>query len=167
MLETLERLPIGVILLDDTGRVQLYNAAEERIARRRREDVLGRLFFDEVAPCFEKIGLAEDFRRLIGREPFSLEREASFGLPFRDSPRLVRLHMLSIRSGERDFCCILLEDITASRAMERLKDNLAALLVHDMKSPLTVLLGHLGLLEMRLAGVDVARTAARREPATD
>lgn len=150
LFELLERLPIGVILLDHGGRVRLYNAAEERFARRRREDVLGRAFFEEIAPCFEKTGLAQEFRQRIGREEFSVERAASFALPFRDSPREVRLKMISIRSGDHPFACILLEDVTAWRAMERLKENLAALLVHDMKSPLTVMLGNLSLLELQL-----------------
>jgi len=157
LFDLLERLPMGVIVLDDSGKVQLYNSAEERLARRRREDVLGRVFFEEVAPCFERIGFGAAFRDGIGRDGFSLERETSFGLPFRDSPREVRAKMVSIRSGGRDFACVLLEDISVQRAMERLKDELASLLVHDMKSPLAVMLGNLSLVGLTLPGNAVER----------
>jgi photoactive yellow protein len=43
--------PFGVIQLSETGRVLAYNAYEEQLARLRREDVVGKHFFFEVAPC--------------------------------------------------------------------------------------------------------------------
>ncbi|GAC1535705.1 MAG: hypothetical protein NVS2B9_01110 [Myxococcales bacterium] len=142
----LERLPIGVVLLDQTSRVLLYNAAEERIARRSREDVLGRLFFDEIAPCIRDAGVGAEFSRRIGREQFELEREIAFAFPFRDSPRQVNLKLLSVEAGGKPYGCLLLEDVTAQRAMDRLKENLSALLVHDLKNPLAAVLANLDFL---------------------
>lgn len=161
----LERLPLGVVLLDQSSRVLLYNAAEERIARRRREDVLGRLFFDEIAPCIRAAGVGDEFFGRIGREQFELEREVAFAFPFRDSPRQVRLKLVSVEAEGRPYGCLLLEDVTAQRAMERLKENLSALLVHDMKNPLTAVLANLDLLEMLPGDAEAAegaRLSARR-----
>lgn len=47
----LDELPFGVIVLAGDGTVLAYNRAEEELAGRRSQDVIGRNFFTEVAPC--------------------------------------------------------------------------------------------------------------------
>lgn len=47
----LDALPFGVIHLDSEGRVRGYNKAESELAHRSKSEVLGKLFFEEVAPC--------------------------------------------------------------------------------------------------------------------
>jgi photoactive yellow protein len=49
--EEYDALPFGSIKLDRANRVTLYNRAETELARRDSADVLGKLFFEEVAPC--------------------------------------------------------------------------------------------------------------------
>ncbi len=46
-----EALPYGVVRLDRDGRVVAYNGAEATLAHRDRHDVLGQLFFEDIAPC--------------------------------------------------------------------------------------------------------------------
>lgn len=46
-----DALPFGAIRLDADGRVVGFNVAEARLARRRPEATLGRLFFEDIAPC--------------------------------------------------------------------------------------------------------------------
>jgi photoactive yellow protein len=47
----LDALPFGVIGLDEEGIVLRYNLYESRLARLDRNQVVGRRFFEEVAPC--------------------------------------------------------------------------------------------------------------------
>lgn len=47
----LDRLPFGVIRLNGDGVVQSYNRTESVEARRTPDDVIGRNFFTDVAPC--------------------------------------------------------------------------------------------------------------------
>jgi photoactive yellow protein len=47
----LDALPYGVVCLDAEGTILRYNLAESRWARLDRNQVLGRKFFTEVAPC--------------------------------------------------------------------------------------------------------------------
>jgi photoactive yellow protein len=47
----LDAQPFGLIQLDRQGRVLAYNLYEEDLARKRRQDVIGKSFFFEVAPC--------------------------------------------------------------------------------------------------------------------
>ncbi len=47
----LDALPFGVIVLSVDGMVQAYNRAESELAGRHPDEVIGRNFFTEVAPC--------------------------------------------------------------------------------------------------------------------
>src|SRR5437763_1672035 len=49
--EDFEALPFGSIRLDRADRVTLYNQAESALARRDAAEVLGKRFFEDVAPC--------------------------------------------------------------------------------------------------------------------
>lgn len=49
--EALNLLPFGAIKLDSVGRVLSYNSAESQLTGVLPEQALGKLFFDEVAPC--------------------------------------------------------------------------------------------------------------------
>ncbi len=46
-----EYLPFGAVLLDRNGRITKYNKAESMIANRNPEEVIGKNFFNEIAPC--------------------------------------------------------------------------------------------------------------------
>lgn len=63
--EAFDELPFGVVELDPDGVILGYNRAEERIAHRRREEVIGRNFFSEVAPCTNVQEFAGRFRRMV------------------------------------------------------------------------------------------------------
>jgi photoactive yellow protein len=56
--EQLDRLPFGVIEVNRSGVVISFNQAEERFSGHSRENVTGRNFFTEVAPCAD----VQDFR---------------------------------------------------------------------------------------------------------
>jgi len=47
----LDAIPYGIIRLDAEGRVVAYNLAESELSRCAPEQVLGKRFFEEVAPC--------------------------------------------------------------------------------------------------------------------
>jgi photoactive yellow protein len=47
----LDLLPHGVIQLDAQGTVLKFNAYEERLAGMKKETVVGKNFFKQVAPC--------------------------------------------------------------------------------------------------------------------
>ena len=46
-----EYLPFGAVMLDRNGTIVRYNKSESVIASRVPEDVIGKNFFNEVAPC--------------------------------------------------------------------------------------------------------------------
>lgn len=46
-----EYLPFGAVMLDRNATIVKYNKAESMIASRVPEDVIGKNFFSDVAPC--------------------------------------------------------------------------------------------------------------------
>ena len=88
----IDMLPFGAIQLDREGVVLAYNSAEEKISGRKRTDVIGRKFFDEVAPCTR-------VRRFFGAFQEGVERGAlneifDFTFRFPKETREVRIRMI-------------------------------------------------------------------------
>jgi photoactive yellow protein len=46
-----EYLPFGAVLVDRTGKIMKYNKAEGLIAGRDPSSVIGKNFFNDIAPC--------------------------------------------------------------------------------------------------------------------
>ncbi|AKT37287.1 PAS domain-containing protein [Chondromyces crocatus] len=74
----LDAQPFGIIRLDREGTILSYNLYEEKEARRKRQDVVGRNFFTEVAPCTKVKAFHGRFRDGVKRR----ELEATFGFVF-------------------------------------------------------------------------------------
>jgi photoactive yellow protein len=49
--EELDQLPFGAIKLDHDGLILKYNQYESRLSGRSPEEVIGKNFFTEIAPC--------------------------------------------------------------------------------------------------------------------
>jgi photoactive yellow protein len=141
-----EQLPVGVVLLDDAGRVVHYNRYEEQLAGRKRESVMGKEFFREVAPCMNVRELGGRFYAEIGKRALAVQIEFAFPFPQLAQPRDVVVRMTSFDVEGRPYGCLLIEDISAKRSVERMKDTLSSLLVHDLKNPLAVAMTNLGIL---------------------
>ena len=47
----IDAMAFGAVELDATGKILSYNMAEGQIVGRKPTDVIGKNFFDEVAPC--------------------------------------------------------------------------------------------------------------------
>ncbi|HKV08599.1 MAG TPA: PAS domain-containing protein [Thermoanaerobaculia bacterium] len=58
----LDTLPFGAIRLDRDGKILAFNQAEVDLSGRRKENVLGKNFFTDVAPCTNVQEFAGKFR---------------------------------------------------------------------------------------------------------
>jgi len=85
----LDSLPQGAIQLDASGKILQYNAAEELLANRKREKVVGRNFFTDVAPCTD----VKEFHGLFIRavRDKKLLKTFRFHFPFRINPTYVSI----------------------------------------------------------------------------
>lgn len=156
--DLLDALPIGVVVIDTSGRVVRYNLHEQRLAQRSAASVLGRHFFREVAPCTAASALVPAFNTYC-EEGGELQVDLNFQFPFAHLkvPRDVRLRLRGFDSGDHRFAFLLVEDITEEMQARRLRELLAMLVAHDMKNPLTAI---------RL-NVDMVLRELRQGPAGD
>ena len=152
LFELFESLSIGVVVLDDAGKIVVYNQAEERLAGRKRDQVMGREFFVDVAPCLNVRELGQAFTAKVGRETIKVELDVSFPFPFHERPRDVHIKLNSFEVDGKAFGVLLLEDVSSARAVDRMKETLQSLLVHDLKNPLAIILANLGFVR-GVAGV--------------
>ena len=107
---TLDLLPYGIIVVDDVGKVLYYNAREEEIANRRREDVLGKNFFTEVAPCTQVQEFHGRFKETVHRA--GLVADFHFHFPFPERAREVEITLTSFQKDGLNLCLISVSDVT-------------------------------------------------------
>ncbi|MBL0173626.1 MAG: PAS domain-containing protein [Gemmatimonadaceae bacterium] len=90
--EQLDRAPYGLIQLDATGRILNYNAVESTLASLTRDEVIGRQFFTEIAPCTKVQEFYGRFKDGVIRE--SLDVSFQFHFAFKQHPRDVTVRLL-------------------------------------------------------------------------
>ncbi|MBX3472549.1 MAG: PAS domain-containing protein [Planctomycetes bacterium] len=142
----IDGLPVGVVLLDREGKVVLFNAYEERLALRRREDVIGRSFFEVVAPCTNVRELGGAFREKAAAGALDERVDFRFKLEYLPRPRDVRIVLRSFTLGDEPFAAFVVEDVTERRRLERERDEFYSILVHDLRGDLSGVLGYASLL---------------------
>jgi photoactive yellow protein len=85
--EQLDALPCGIIQLDCQGYILQYNDYESNLAHRQKENVLGKNFFKEVAPCTD---VQEFYGRFCeGVAQRHLDVQFDYHFPFTPIPRQV------------------------------------------------------------------------------
>jgi PAS domain S-box-containing protein len=118
----------GVYEVDVDGRLRYANAALGVILGRRTDEIIGERFIDVLDPATQ----------------FSLEAEES-EVVIRRADGVVRV--LDIRGIERRVNGVLvgydgtMRDLTAALRFEELRNDLLALLGHELRQPLTTILG--------------------------
>lgn len=105
-----DRLPFGVMELSAEGVVRTYNLAEAAMAGLDADEVIGRRFFGDVAPCTRETEVEERFRGLV--DGGGGEADFTFVFRFRTGHRLVRIRMLV--DPERDAHLLLVHDLDAA-----------------------------------------------------
>lgn len=85
----LDALAFGVIGMDRTSVVTVYNASEARFSGLSHEGVIGRHFFRDVAPCMNNYLVALRFE-----EESAIDAVIDYVFTFRMRPTPVRLRLL-------------------------------------------------------------------------
>ena len=89
----IDNLAFGAIQLDRTGKILTFNATESSITGRRKEAVIGRNFFLEVAPCCNKPAFRGVFE--AGVKAGNLNAIIDYVFDYKMNPTRVKVHMKS------------------------------------------------------------------------
>lgn len=131
----------GMLITDGDGRIRRCNAAAAALLDRRVGDLLG-------ASTPAHLGLPDD--------PATL-RDTLVTLPRRYRPDLkLRVNRSPVEGGG---CVLTLRDVTADEEVSRLKTDFVAIASHELRTPITIIQGYVGLL---LMGEDRGLDPARR-----
>jgi photoactive yellow protein len=93
-----EYLPFGAVLLDRGGKILKYSKAEGLIAGRSPEEVMGRNFFNEVAPCAKGKRFHGEFLKFSQTGAANVMFDYEFDYKMR--PVKVRIHLKSTPDGQ-------------------------------------------------------------------
>ncbi|GJE00956.1 Bacteriophytochrome [Methylobacterium isbiliense] len=95
----IDGLAEGVVQVDSSGTILLYNVAESRFSGRAPERVLGRNFFSEIAPCTRVPDFYGRFREGVRRG--LLDETFSFVYGFDPQPLRVRITLRRATAPDR------------------------------------------------------------------
>lgn len=94
----LDRLPFGAILVDRTGRIMKYNVGETAIVGRTAAEVMGKNFFNDIAPCTKGHQFQGRFQDGVAKGSVNTMFEYAFD--YKMQPTKVRVHMKSASMDE-------------------------------------------------------------------
>lgn len=88
----IDNLAFGAIKLDKTGKILSYNKAEGDITGRNPQEVIGKNFFTEVAPCTNQPEFFGKFKQ--GVESGNLNTLFEYTFDYKMTPTKVKVHMM-------------------------------------------------------------------------
>lgn len=97
----IDGLAFGAIQLDEKGTIKRYNAAEGDITGRKPEDVIGKNFFTEVAPCTNRPEFKGKFEEGVKNGDLNTLFEYIFD--YKMKPTKVKVHMKQSMTGDGTF----------------------------------------------------------------
>ncbi len=100
--DVLDSLPFGVIGFDPEGLVTRYNATESESVCYKRDRVLGRHLFTDVAPCMNNYLVAHRFD-----EEAAIDDQIEYTFTFRVRPTPVRLRLLKAPGQTTRYVAVL------------------------------------------------------------
>lgn len=103
--EEVNNLMYGAIELDAEGTILRYNKAESELTGRRAEDVIGRNFFNDVAPCTRSNEFSGRFFEGVKTGEFN----ASFEYVFDHEMEPTKVRIIMIRSVAKDSYWLLIK----------------------------------------------------------
>jgi two-component system phosphate regulon sensor histidine kinase PhoR len=128
MRSSTEALNDGIILLDATGNIQWWNSAAKELLQLRKIDV-GQL----LTNLLREPRFIQFYNKPTHQDPITLDNPAKNG-------NQIQIAMTVFGKGER---LLLLRDVTRLQQLEQMRQDFVANASHELKTPLTVLKGHL------------------------
>lgn len=97
----LDQLPFGLVGLEQSGLVAIYNVTESRLAGLDAQSVIGVPFFEAIAQCMNNFMVAQRFE-----DESDLDEIIPYVLTLRMRPTPVRLRLLAASDQPLNFILI-------------------------------------------------------------
>lgn len=122
----------GVIVVDESNNIVLINAAARAAFNLSEADIAGKPMADVIA--------YPDLRDLFTRPTSAQERRAEIAL---ENKRVLNAHLTHIEGIGR---AVVMQDITHLKQLDKIKSDFVTAVSHDLRSPLTAILGYVELI---------------------
>src|SRR5712691_5886003 len=133
----------GVFLVDQSGRIQLWNSAAQWITGLKERDVLGKLASNAIP------GWAEMQPRIPVANTGEAARAES--IPLQLNERELWLSVSAV--GHEEGTVYAFRDLTDERALESMRQDLVATVSHELRTPLAAIYG--AALTLRRGDLDI------------
>jgi photoactive yellow protein len=94
----IDGLAFGAVEVDKNGTILRYNAGEGEITGRNPDEVVGKNFFTEVAPCTQSEEFYGAFKK--GVESGNLNTLIEYTFDYKMQPTKVKVHMKKALNGD-------------------------------------------------------------------
>jgi len=146
VIETIESLTMGLIMVNKSGRIAQMNNSALRILGRKREEIGGGKTYDTVIE-------SEKVTDLIGRaltDDSDLAEEIAIADPDapEGAPRVFQVQSASVRTegGDPIGVAVILNDITQIKNVDKMKTAFVSTVSHELRTPLTSIKGFISTL---------------------
>ncbi len=150
----------GLMLVDPQGQIAYLNAHGAQYLGRRVEDLLNHPLSVVNDYILNKVEEPEILRRKLEHAELNPTRPSVLEYTMTATKRQdIRLKFFPVRdlSGNYAGRGILLEDITHERAVERLKSEFVSIASHELRTPMTSILGFSELMLIKNLPMDVVK----------
>jgi len=103
--DTADRAPYGIVKVDDSGKILLYNRYEAELAGIAPSAAVGRNFFTEIAPCTNNKLFFGRFQ--AGVAAGSLNTEFNYTFTYKLKPTNVGIHLLHDASSKTNWVFVV------------------------------------------------------------
>ena len=177
----LERARLSVIVENAPHGVHFVEAGTEKvIANRRAFEIVGQAFVPTLddyrgqvcTPDGKPLPREEwPARRVLRGEKFKTQEMLVRTPDGREVPLLVSVAPVYLRDGQLEGVVVGYEDISTLKELQRLRDEWASIVIHDLRQPLNVITTYVGMLQRAAespdpralsAGIDQTLKAAKR-----
>ncbi len=138
----LDNLSDSVIICDDSGKLIFFNRAAAQRFNLIPELIMEKSIRDILPETEEIVEMYSLIDNRTEQEAFEIEVERDTG----KRTYLVDISRVFINLSEDVGCALILKDITAEKEAERLKTEFYSMMAHEMRTPISVVLGYSQLI---------------------
>lgn len=144
-----ESMPIGLIIIDDAGRIEMNNPSVDRMFGKNQDELQGKY----IGSLLGKPDTVTDleFTTDLIQKTKNHVYEMTVTSGYRDSiPIEISMNEFETLEGKRHL--VLVMDVTERHVVEQLKQEFISMVSHELRSPLNSVLGFLEMLPEGIYG---------------
>lgn len=100
--EAFDAFDFGLVKMDRGGQILAYNKYEAELSSNRQNEVLGKNFFTQVAPCTNNFMVAEKYKS----DQTELDEFLDYVFTYRIKPTPVRLRLLTHKNSQHQYLAV-------------------------------------------------------------